>query len=320
MIPLIRSEALRARSRRIVWVLLATAILGMLVGVVIAAVNADRPSEEEIARGEQRYERQLAECMAGGYFGPDEVPPGRSLEEVCEENVRPEFFVPTSNAHLADLPEIIEGASVMLSLVGIVLGASLAGADWSTASMTTVLTWEPRRLRVWLVRAGIAVVVVAVAIVVLLVVFTVMWTAASKLRGTSGIDGGFVGDVLDISWRVTVIAAVFGLVAHAVASVGRSTIAGVGIIFGYAVIFEGFVAGLAPSVLPRLLVRAATVVVSDRPLIDPRGSATFDAEGPLIDSSRGVLLDVTGAWIVLAVWIAVLSGLAIAAFRARDVQ
>ena len=38
--------------------------------------------------------------------------------------------------------------------------ASLAGADWSTGSMTTVLAWEPRRARVWLVRAGVAAVTV----------------------------------------------------------------------------------------------------------------------------------------------------------------
>ena len=320
MIGLVRSEALRARSRRVVWVLLIAALLGALVGVVIAMANAERPTQASVQRGERDWKRAIAECEAGSYYAEDDLPPGITLEAYCRENIRREFFVPQPDIVLEDLPEIVEGAAAMLAMLGVVLGASLAGADWSTASMTTVLTWEPRRTRVWLARAGIASLVVAIVVAIIIVAFAVMWSIASSVSGSTTTSEGFAGETVATSWRAVVIAAVFGVIAHAVASLGRSTIAGVGILFGYAVIVEGFVAGFVESLQPRMLIRAATVVLSGNPLLDPRASATF-AGGAFLDAPPGAIwLDVPGAWVVLVAYVIVLGAISIAAFRARDVQ
>ena len=321
MIRLVRSEALRARSRRIVWMLLVTAILGTLVGVVIAMANAERPTRAEIEAGERRWERAVAECTSGGYYSEDDLPPGTTLEEFCGQNVRREFFVPRADLLLDDLPEIVEASAAMLSMLAVVLGASLAGADWSTGSMTTVLTWEPRRTRVWLVRAGVAAATVAIVIAVIVADFTVMLWLASSISGSAETSEGFAGIAFAISWRVVLVSAVFGTLAHAVASLGRSTIAGVGILFGYALIFEGFVASLVESLQPRMLIRAATVVLSGNPLIDPRASSTYAPDGSFVGADPGAIwLDVPGAWVVLTVYMIVLGAGSILLFRARDVQ
>ena len=50
----------------------------------------------------------------------------------------------------------------MVVLLGVLLGATLAGADWTAGTMGTLLTWEPRRVRVHLVRVLVTVVVVLV--------------------------------------------------------------------------------------------------------------------------------------------------------------
>ncbi len=59
----------------------------------------------------------------------------------------------------------------------------------------------------------------------------------------------------------------FGVVAHAVATLGRSTVAALGVLFGYLIVVEGFVAGLWTAIQPRLLIRAAEVAISQQPLL-----------------------------------------------------
>jgi hypothetical protein len=266
---LVRSELLRARSRRIVWVLLVVAIAGILLGVVIAMANSD-PAEPSIA--------------------------------------------------FRELPGILEGASFMLGLLGVVLGASLAGADWAAGTMTTLLVWEPRRLRVFVVRAAVAALVVTLVVVAIQAFFTVAWLLATSVSGTTEVGDGFVRDVTAVAWRVAAVAVVFALVAHAVASLGRSTFAGVAILVGYAVIVEGFVAGFAPSVLPWMLIRAATVVVSGNPLFDPRGTTSTEPGGALVAAPPAILLSVGEAWLLCALYVGVIGGLALLGFRGRDVQ
>ena len=321
MIGLVRSEILRARSRRIVWVLLIASILGVVVGVVIAMANSDRPTEQELDRARGRQERTLDECRAGTFTDPPgEVPEGYgSIDEYCEDVVGLELQ--TDAIGFDALPAILEGASSMLVLLGIVLGASLAGADWSTGTMTTLLAWEPRRVRVWVVRAAVAILVVALVTVVVQLVFAGAWFVATTVSGTTETPSGFIGDALSTGWKVAAIVAVFAFVAHAFASIGRSTIAGVGVVVGYAVIFEVFIANLSVGTLRWMLIRASTVILSGTPLTDPRASVTIGPDGRLIDAAPdAVLLDVGDAWTLFAIYVVVFGGLAVLAFRARDVQ
>lgn len=322
MIALIRSEVLRARSRRIVWLLSVTAIAGIVVGAVIAMANSEPPSEAEVQRATARYERTLERCRSGRDFAdPAAIPQGYgSIEEYCADAVRLEFFLPSAGIKLGALPEIVRGASFMLGLLGIVLGASLSGADWATGTITTALVWEPRRVRVFVVRAAVAALVVAVVVALLQAFFSLVWIAATSVSGTTDVDDGFWSDVFDVAWRVTAVSVVFAVVAHAVSSLGRSTIAGVGIVVGYAVILEGFVAGFAASTQRWMLIRAATVVVTGEPLLDPRAPATFGPDGTLLATPSAILLTVGGAWLLLAAYVAVIGGAALAAFHRRDVQ
>jgi ABC-2 type transport system permease protein len=319
---LIRSELLRARSRRIVWVLTIASIVGILVGVAIAMANSQRPTEREVERATAQHARDVERCIASGPYGDGEVPPGYgSVEEYCEDNVRLEFYLSSDEIKLADTPSILEGASFMLALLAIVLGASLAGADWSTGSMTTVLAWEPRRIRVWLVRAAVVAVVLAIVLLIVQGTFLITWLVGTSVSGTTATGEGFTGRVVDEVWIGTVIAVAFGVIAHALASIGRSTIAGVGVLVGYAIIVEGFIAGFVEGIQPRLLIRAATVVVSGMPMMGQGASATVAPDGTLVEvGPSSVLLSVGGAWLVVGGYVVTLAFLAIVLFQRRDVQ
>ena len=142
----------------------------------------------------------------------------------------------------------------MVVLLGVLLGATLAGADWTAGTMGTLLTWEPRRIRVHLVRVLVTVVVVLVFTIFAQVLLIAPFRDRRRHRGLDRGDAGGDARHLDgIISRVAVVAASFGVVANAVATLGRSTVAALGVIFGYLIVVEGFVAGLWTAIQPRLL-------------------------------------------------------------------
>ena len=115
------------------------------------------------------------------------------------------------------------------------------------------------------------------------------------------------------------MAALFGVVAHAVATLGRSTVAALGVIFGYLIVVEGFVAGLWTAIQPRLFDPRGGGRDSQQPLLG-RAVITSDQSGNVIVQSQEVLLSVSGGWVVLGAWVVALTALALLVFRARDVS
>ena len=92
---------------------------------------------------------------------------------------------PSGNGlRLTDLNGLIQGMSTLVGLLGVVLGASLVGADWSAGSMATLLTWEPRRLAVFAVRAALVTLTVFVVAVALLTFLAVCFrVGVASVRG-----------------------------------------------------------------------------------------------------------------------------------------
>jgi hypothetical protein len=312
VIRLLSSEFLRARSRDVVKMLFVAAALGTIVAMSIASWNS-KPAQPLSGRAQQSYEKSLQQCLDGRFLGPkQELPPGfDSLEEYCANQVRPEYYGGgSSQMRLADLGDILEGLSSLVVLIGVVLGASLGGADWSVRTMATLLTWEPRRARVLLVRAFVVLVTAFCLALATQSFFVVVFRAAVALRGTTeGLPSHFVKDVVEVVLRTSAVAALLSLVALAVATIGRSTAAGIGILFGYLVLVEGFLANLVHW-LPRwTLARTAASVISQQPVMAP--TERFGMKEVLTPS---------GALVVVVGYAVVTLALALAALRVRDVD
>jgi ABC-2 type transport system permease protein len=310
VIRLLRSELLRARSRRLVPMLIVGCVLAIAVGITIAAFQSTKPTPDELAQAQARYERNHARCMQGDFFGPDmEVPPGyTSLEDFCDREIQMEVG---SGIRTSDLVDAVMGSATFVILIGVILAASLGGADWSAGTMTTLLAWEPRRLLVLLTRALVVMVFVFVITIALQALFVGAFALAASLRGwTGGTPPDFAEAVVRTMIRVSTMAVALGMVALSVAMLGRSTVAALGVLFGYLVLFEGVIAGFAPSLQDRMLVRAAGVVVSRQPIFDERSFG---------DIPR-VIVGLGEAWIVVGFYIVGLLGLALLVFRSRDVN
>ena len=238
MTRLLRSELLRMRSRRVVWVLAIVAALGIVVGVTIGAVNSQRPTEDEISRAQQRYERAYQRCLDGEFFAPEDVPSEfGTLERFCEVAIDESGMVSSNAMELRDLRGLLESFSTMVILLGVVLGATLVGADWAAGTYGTLLTWEPRRLRALLARVIVVAATVFVVTVFLQALFVAAFRVAVQLRGSTALTpADWLGEVTGVSFRVSIASVALAVIAAALATIGRSTVLAVGVLFGYLVI------------------------------------------------------------------------------------
>ncbi len=301
---LLRSEFLRARSRRLVPMVVVAGLLAVVISLGIAAFYADKPSPADVAQAQAFTEKAIERCV--NHMSPTNLPEGTTdVRAFCEDNAGPYL----DGFLLRDLDTVLQGIATFVILLGALLGASLGGADWTNNTMQTLLTWEPRRTRVYLIR-GLVIAVCVLAITAFLqVVFSGVDALVAATRGsTAFLPSDFWSSVALTIGRVSVLAAVFGLIAYALAMIGRSTVASLGVLVGYLILFEAVIAGFRPSIGGSLLVRAAIVIISHQPLLD------YNAEGP-----GQLLLDVPKAWVVVSVYAVVIALAAYGVFRRRDV-
>lgn len=302
MIRLLSSELLRSRSRRLVWILVIAAVAGIAIGLVIATVNSDPPTAADERRAEDAYRQELDRCLRGTYGAPPREFP--DLEAWCDEVVPRDAYRVSGGMRLTGLAALIQGLATLTVLVGVVIAASLVGADWSAGSMATLLTWEPRRIAVFVARALVAALVVAVVSIGLLALFAVLFWLGASLRGTTAGAEGWLGDVARSILRIGGLAVLFGLFTHALAAIGRSTAAALGVMLAELVLVDGFLRGFRPSVERWLAIPNAVAVASGEPQLGFMG---------------GDPVSVGAAWVTLSCYALVALVVAALVFRARDV-
>ena len=255
MIRLVDVEVRRALSRRLVRVLVALAVLAIVVAGTIVFLTSDSEFDRDAALPEARAQlaRDLAECRR---FGGPEV----RCEEVVgtvEDRVRDPRF------HLTGVQDALLGSSSILFIAALAAAASFVGAEWRHGTMTTLLTWEPNRVRVLAAKAVAAALVAAPVAAALQALFVLAVLPAALLRGTTaGADATWWGDTVELGLRITGLTVFIALVGLAIATVGRNAGAALGVAFLWFGVLENIVRGLRPG-LQRWLVgtNAATVLV-----------------------------------------------------------
>ena len=154
-VPLLRSEISRLTHRRLARVL-ALILLGgiVVISVLVFFVHSkqrlERPElpAEDAGRAAQGY---WQECVAG-----------RPRRERAERLLRARAGRPVTQIvrlrrgrpvqGLRSLPVAIIGVAIAAAGVAFIMGASAGGAEWSSRSMTLQLLFEPRRLRLLVIK------------------------------------------------------------------------------------------------------------------------------------------------------------------------
>ena len=281
MSKLLRVELRRFFARDIVALVGLILIIGIVFVSITPFIFSTSPSSADRAMQERRIraaradmEGQIRECRTPvrrpaleiGGTGGTNIPP-EVLEEMNREaqrkKTRRECLQEVGgNSPARVYLRFIEAAIFPLALLSLITGATLMGAEWNSGVMTTQLTWEPRRLRLFAIKA------LAVAAGVLALFIGFMTVLALGLvpglvtRGTfAGIDRWWWELFADISWRGGLLQVLASVLGFGVAGLIRNTVAAVGGMFGYLVIVENILRGVAQNLEEWLIVNNLLVAM-----------------------------------------------------------
>ena len=273
---LLRAEARRLRSRRLVRVLFALGLLGLLTAIAVETTQYARPSAAALADAAQRRDAALAEgrqfhrlCLADP-GRPPQVTPEQFCgpEPTAEQYGSVEDFVQHRPFALAvEGRDGVLGVGGLTAVLAFLLGASSIGAEWSTRSLVALLFWEPRRVRVMVTKVA----VVAGVAAVLGLLAEAVWLGGAvlleALRGDPGAAAppGLWGELLGTAGRAVLLVVLAALCGFGVANLLRSTAAALGVGFVYFSVAEGVLRVLRPGWAPWLLTTSAAA------LLDPGG-------------------------------------------------
>lgn len=265
MADVLMSEMRRALHRRVVWALIGLALAGVtLLGIVAFTDSAGRPVAE---------------------IGRDGAHPALMVDWWRGED---------SILLIAAIPLLIGAAFG---------GASVAGAEWRAGTVTTALTWEPRRLRLHAARMTSTLVLGTVIAFALEALFLAATLPAVLAHGsTAGTDGAWWIGLLAAMARIAVAAGVAAVLAASLATIGRGTTFALGATFAWIAVVENIVRGLKPGLQAHLVSENVAIAITWAPL----DGAGFTRAAPLAAAA-------------IATYCGVIALAAAASFARRDV-
>ena len=302
MTGLLVGEVQRLLARRMLRVLGLLGVASIAFAGVLTFLNTESVDDAEMERRRQAVRARVEACIEAR----QDVPPLSAEGEVSVEDrcrFGPGQSLDDPRFRLRQLTGVYQGTTAPLVVVGWLLGASSIGADWQSRTITTLLTWEPRRVRV-IVAKVLAVVLVAAAFALLAQALLAGALAPSAaLHGTTvGTGGTWLRTLFGVLARSTALVAVAAAIGFSVASIGRNTAAALGIGFAYFVVLENAVGGFLADFRRWLLLGNAIVWVSGE-------NGGGDVGGRSVVAAGLFLVSVAVGLVVVAV----------AAFRRRDV-
>lgn len=322
MIALLGVEVRRALARRMLLALIVLALGGVAVGGIITFVKSHPPSPEVLAQAQARADADLERCLAGRLVRDKYLPPDTTRDEFCHQAISPRNYYSSSTFHLWDLDNWLQGVSFLLVAGALAMGASFVGAEWHAGSMTTLLTWEPRRLRV-LTAKIIAIAVVAFVVTIgLQAVLGFFLALVAVVRGdTAGTGGAWLRSVVGSGLRISATASVASVMGLAVAMIGRNVSAALGGIFVYVAVVEGILRAIRMKYGLWLLGDNVGVFITGRPRTFYDQTVTaVSGGGQSMTVSQPQVRTVGQAAMIVALYAAALLLAAAWSFRARDVN
>lgn len=323
---LLRVELRRLFARRLVVLAMLGAVL-ISLATLLGVWNSTRPlSDAELAQAEQFYQEELAYWEE---YGEEQVADCRLMEAEESERLgeavdfgcddmepRLEWFIHTA-------PELHESFGYQLAAFGLlpllaalVVGATFTAAEMSTGSVSTWLSFEPRRLRVYASKLlAVALGIVPVTVLSLAVVVLGTWAINAQVGLADGMTAAVWTAVGQAALRIGALAVLAAVVAAALGILFRHTAAVLGVVIGYGVV-ETIAGQVVQQAQPWLVsmnlggwIQGGTTYYVER--------CTLEAEGMMCDYVDR-LLPLTHSVIYLLVLGAVVVGIGALVFRRRD--
>lgn len=308
---LARSEVLRARSRRSLRWLTGLALLGVVAVAAIMWFTSARVTAEDLTVAADRFrveQQQYYEmCMADPGIPESERPNAcwNPTDQDALDNAM--WALPKRPFDRNGLEGLVSLAGGIGLLVAVMLAATAGGADWGARTMGLLLSWEPRRTRVFAVRLG-AVIGVALAIEAALVLVAVglgsliadahdlVLPAGTTVPNHQPAD---LGGAVELALRWLPMAALGAAGSFAVAMLTRSTGWAIGALIGFVAVVESMIQGLWPWGSQWLLqtnsaawLTGGLTKLVDRPAAERTGAYLVEGQMPpgyiIISDTRGL--------------------------------
>lgn len=303
MITILRVELRRLITRRLARVVLLLAVIGIAIAGIVNLVGShdlDPATRDRLERRDQNIE----DCLQGEKTLPRWARgiPEEEMDDFCTYNMGP--FVEDPRFHLSSLMGIFEDTAALWVLVAWLVGASFIGAEWHTGNMATTLTWEPRRIRLFIAKSAACVLGAFVATMLLQALLGLALTPAAALRGsTEGLTGQFWENLIQTALRIGGLSAIGATVGFSVASIGRNTGAALGAGFAYFAVIESGIRAFRPGWAEFLFTENAGMLITGDPSIFRLGDQSL-----------------VKAALVLTAYASALLAAALILFRKRDVS
>jgi ABC-type transport system involved in multi-copper enzyme maturation permease subunit len=213
-----------------------------------------------------------------------------------------------NNFDVVDIKNVFQGVSAPLTILGIALAASFMGAEWSAGTMTTLLTWEPRRGRVFVAKLLAAAIFTFVSAMVLQAVLGVALLPSALVHGsTAGTNAHWVWSTAAAAARGAIVAVLGAAIGLGIAALARNTTAAVLGAFIYLFVLENLVQGLKPQYSGWLFSENAGIFI-----VGPK-AANSPGSGVIVGHSS------LQALLVMCTYAAVVTVVAVWLFAKRDV-
>jgi ABC-2 type transport system permease protein len=276
---LFRVELRRLLARRLTRVLAILALAGILISgtTVFFKSSNDQPTDTVTATVVSRNGHDYVRCSSpNGGFTEFPVPKGVDPSSAGFSCGSFGLSAPDPRFHLTDLHDVWLGVGGQLIIVAWLLGASFLGAEWHAGTITTTLTWEPRRVRVFLSKLAACVVVVFAGTILIELLLGAALLPAALFRGTTaGVDAAWAHDVAGVLLRAGAACGFGAALGYGIAAIGRNTAASLGAGFVYLVVIENLIRAYKPAWQGSLLGdnMAAFLVGPSDPVIPGRSIA-----------------------------------------------
>lgn len=160
-------------------------------------------------------------------------------------------------------------ATLFLLLGGIFAGAAVAGAEWRAGTVTTVLTWEPRRIRLYGARTAACGILAFIIALGLQAIFLASFVPAVVANGTTtGADADWWLSLTLVIVRTALLTSIAAMLGVALATLGRNTAFALAAVFAWMAVVETAIRGLRPGWAPYLVGENIGTVVPWKQLQD----------------------------------------------------
>ncbi len=284
--------------------------------------EAQRVYAEQLDSWEENGERQIQDCR-DAEAAERERNPDEPIDFGCEGMTapEPEWFLPHRTTFAEAASGWVEQLSTFLLLVTVVVGATFVAAEFSSGSISTWLTFEPRRGRVFASKVAVAALVTGVAVLVASAVFVGAAWLVCRVNGALGdVTPELWADVTHRVLRTGALSVGTAALGAALAFLLRHTAAAIAVVFAWMVILENILSSFVEG-YARWTVQTNMTAWIQGGLTRQVGSTMCSTDASGVTTCDGESLTVTMAQsgvFLLGVVVAV-TAVAFVVFRRRDV-